>query len=260
MRRQMPTQFVVESSDPALLQKARRVAREFAEPYMTEDVVGIVFLGAVARGYFDKSADIDVAIFKRQATKATFPSLYTAAEGLEIQCWLSAYEAELEAEWSMARRWTYSQGQIFYDPDGRIARLLEEKVPLRPAEKKRLLMSGAALSEWYINRLTQLWVERGNLISAHHMFDRGLDYFFDMLFALNDELVADTKWKYYCVERLAQLPPGFQEGVMEAMRLRSISTEELDRRRTAFMQMWQHMLPLVEKELQMPYEEFSQLV
>jgi hypothetical protein len=53
----------------------------------------------------------------------------------------------------MAKRWTYSQGQIHFDPNGSIARLLMEKVPLQPHEKKWLLMSGLALSEWYINDL-----------------------------------------------------------------------------------------------------------
>ncbi len=256
----MPTEFVIPSSDPNLLEKARRAAREFSEPYMREDVIGVVLLGAVARGYFDQAADIDVAIFREHSSEGAFPPQYTHIEGLEIQCWLSDYESELPAKWDMPRRWTYSQGQVIYDPAGKIARLLKEKVPLKAEERKWLLMSGAALSEWYVNRLTRLWRERGNLVSAHHMFDRGLDYYFDMLFALNDELVADTKWKYYCVERLARLPAGFRQGVAEAMVVRSLSVEELDRRRAAFMSIWQEMLPLVENELQMPYSEFSQMV
>ena len=137
---------------------------------------------------------------------------------------------------------------------------LEEKVPLKPEEKKWLLMSGLTLSEWYIKRLTQLWVERGNLISAQHMFDEGLDYFLSMLFALNNQLVADIKWRYYCAEKLILLPSNFQERIKATMILRSFSVEELERRKTAFMEMWQEMLPIVEKEVQMSYAEILPLV
>ncbi len=160
----------------------------------------------------------------------------------------------------MAKRWTYDHRQIYYDPDSKILQLLEEKVPLKPEEKKWLLMSGLTLSEWYINRLTDLWVERGNLVSAHHMFEEGLNHFFNMLFAWNDELVADLKWRYYCVEKLAHLPSSFQERIKDTMMLQSFSADELERRKAAFMEMWQEMSPIVEKEVQMSYDEILQLV
>jgi hypothetical protein len=256
----MGTQFLIQSSDPSLLEKATQVAKDFAQQYIRDEIVGIVFLGAIVRGYFDHSADIDIALFKKQASELSLATQYLKVEGLEIHCHLADYEGELSAPWDMAKRWTFSQRQIYYDPQGRISQLLQEKVPLKPEEKRWLLMSGLSLSEWYINRLTRLWVERGNLISAHHMFAQGLNYFFDMLFALNNELVADMKWRYYCAERLAQLPPKFQERMKETLMLQAFSVEEIERRQRAFMEMWRDMVPVVEQELQMPYDEFSQLV
>ena len=121
-------------------------------------------------------------------------------------------------------------------------------------------MSGLTLSDWYINSLTHLWVERGNMISAHHMFDQGLNYFFDMLFAINNELVADMKWRYYCVERLTQLPPDFHEHIKEVMLLNAFTVEEIERRQRIFMEMWKYMVPLVEQEVEMPYDEIKNLV
>jgi hypothetical protein len=227
---------------------------------MGKEIVGIVFLGAIVRGYFDHSADIDIAIFKKQAAEISSPSQFHKEHGLEIHCHLADYENELTATWNMAKRWTYSQGQVYHDPEGKIFHLLDEKVPLKPDEKKWLLMSGCTLSEWYINRLTQLWTERGNLISAHHMVDEGLNYFFDMLFALNNNLVADVKWRYYCAEKLPLLPHQFQERIKETMLLHSFSAEELVRRKNAFMEMWKEMVSIVEQEVKMPYDEFCQLV
>lgn len=256
----MSTKFVIQSSDSGLLEKATRVAKEFAQPYKSDNVVGIVFLGAVARGYFDHSADVDIAIFKKQGSEIPLTDKFLKIDGLEVQIWLSDYESELTVPWDMPKRWTYAQGQIYFDPSGKIAQLLEEKVPLKPDEKKWLMMSGLTLSEWYFNRLTHLWIERGNIISAHHMFNQGLNYFFDMLFGLNNELVADMKWRYYCVEQLERLPTNFQGRIKEVVTLHSISTEELERRQRAFMDMWEEMKTIIEEEVQMSFEEMLQIV
>ncbi len=188
--------YSLPSSDPALLEKASRIADEFALQYMRGGIVGIVFLGAIPRGYFDSSADIDIALFKEKGAEIPLASQFLKVEGLEVHVHLAEYESERSSSWDMPKRWTFSQGRIHYDPLGRIAQLLADKVPLKPDEKKWLLMSGLCLSEWYVNRLTDLWVQRGSITSAHHMLAQGLNYFFDMLFALNDQLVADMKWRY----------------------------------------------------------------
>lgn len=256
----MSTKFIIQSSNPELLEKATGVAKEFVQQFIGDDVVGIVFLGAIARGYFDHSADIDIAIFKKQASEIPLKNKFLKIDDLEVQCWLSDYESEITASWDISKRWAYSQGQIYFDPLDKISQLLKEKVPLKSEEKKWLMMSGLTLSEWYSNRLTQLWVERGNIISAHHMFDQGLNYFFDMLFGLNNQLVADMKWRYYCAEQLERLPPDFQERIRDIMILHSVSMEELERRQKAFMEMWGEMKPIIEKEVQMSFEEMLQIV
>jgi hypothetical protein len=256
----MPTKFLIQSSDPKLLEKATRIAKEFVQKYICDDIVGIVFLGAIVRGYFDRSADIDIAIFKKAGSQIPLTRKFYKIEDMEVQIWLSDYESEIANPWDMARRWTYSQSQIYFDPQEKMARLLKDKVPLKPEEKRWLMMSGLTLSEWYINRLTQLWLERGNMVSAHHMFDQGLIYFFDMLFGLNNELVADMKWRYYCVEQLEQLPHNFEERLKDIMILNAFTREELDRRKMAFMEMWREMQPAIEGEVHMTFEEMEQIL
>jgi hypothetical protein len=256
----MKTQFLIQSSDPILLEKATWVAKEFAQQYVVEGIVGIVFLGAIPRSYFDESADIDIAIFKKHVPAIRLPQAFLKVKGFEIHSHIEDYESELQKPWDMPKRWTYSQGQIYYEQKGLISRLLQEKIPFQPEEKKWLLMSGLVLSEWYINRLTQLWVKRGNMVSAQHMFDQGLNYFFDLLFAINNQLIADMKWRYYCVERLTWLPLKFHECIQEVMLLNAFTLAELERRRQAFMGLWQQVVPLVEEELKMPYDQIKELV
>jgi hypothetical protein len=256
----MSTQFSIQSSDPALLEKATRIANEFARQYIRDGMVGIVFLGAIPRGYFDLSADIDIALFKELSSGISVPGQFLKMEGMEVHVHLADYESECSAAWDMPKRWTFSQAQIHYDPHGKIARLLAEKVPLLADEKKGLLMSGLCLSEWYVNRLTGLWVERGSMTSAQHMFAQGLNYFFDMLFALNDQLVPDMKWRCYCAEKLPRLPAHFQERLQQTLLLHAFSVEELERRKQAFMEMWREMLPIIEQEMDMSYAEINNLV
>jgi len=256
----MSIKFSIQSSNPTLLEKATNIAKEVVQKYISDDIVGIVFLGAITRGYFDHSADIDIAIFKKQASDIQLENKFFKIDGIEVHIWLSDYESEISNSWDMARRWTYSQGQIFFDPQEKIFQLLEEKVPLSPKEKRWLIMSGFTLSEWYVNRLTQLWIERGNIISAHHMFDQGVNYFFDLLFGLNNELVADMKWRYYCVEKLERLPHNFQERIKDTMILHSFTKDELERRKRVFMDMWGELKPIVEEEVQMSFDEMLQVV
>ncbi len=249
------TRFAVPSSDPALLAKATAIARDFAQQYVRDEVVGIAFLGAIVRGYFDASADVDIAVFKKRGSQVPFADQFRQIDGIEVHLHLSDYEDEVAAVWNMPKRWTFSQAELFHDPQGSIAQLWADKVPLRRDERRWLLMSGLALSEWYVNRLSQLWVQRGNITSAHHMFATGLDYFLDLLFGWNDELVPDQKWKYYSAEQLKRLPAGFQESMQASMLLHDFSPGELERRRAAFMRMWQQMQPVVEAELGMTYAE-----
>ncbi len=69
----MSTKFLIQSSDPKLLEKATRIAKEFVQKYICDDIVGIVFLGAIVRGYFDHFADIDIAIFKKKDRRFRSP-------------------------------------------------------------------------------------------------------------------------------------------------------------------------------------------
>lgn len=252
--------ILLPSSDPARLAKAQRIARAFVKPYLREEVVGVAFLGAIPRGYFDAFADIDVAVFPKRGADIPPPEKFTRVEGIEIQCWWSDYETERAAPWDMAKRWTYSQREIVHDPQGKLLEMLEEKVPLAAEERKRLILSGYILSEWYANRLADLWIARGSPAGAHQMIHFGLDRFLELLFVLNGRLVPDAKWRIFLAEKLPRLPERFPERIASILTLSEISREELERRRTAFLEMWRELMPLVEKEAGMKYADMVRLV
>jgi hypothetical protein len=256
----MKAVFQIQSSDPKLLAKARQLAESFSQPYIQAGVSGVVFLGAIARGYFDSFADIDVIFYKSSDQAIEKPPSYVHIDGFEIHSDLQDEQVEMASAWEMAKRWAFSHSQIYYDPHGWVRRLLAEKIPLRAEERRWLMIEGMTQSDWYICTLTKLWIRRGNPISAQQMFDQGLTHFFDALFGLNHELVADVKWRYYAVERLPLLPPGFREQIQEVLRCLDFTVEDIERRQQAFTELWQWALPKVEQEVGMTLAEFSLLV
>ncbi len=77
---------------------------------------------------------------------------------------------------------------------------------------------------------------------------------------LNNQLVADMKWRYYGVEKLEKLPHDFKEKIKDTLLLHSFSIEELERRQKAFMEPWQEMKPMIEEQVQMSFDEMLQMV
>jgi len=250
----------IRSSRESLLEKAIGTARRFADRYRRDDVLGIVFLGAIVRGYFDAAADIDVVLIARGSLGGDCPPRYQEQDGFEIHCWVSDYSAEVREPWSMGKRWAYSESLVHYDPEGLIASLISEKTELTREEREWLLVSGTTLSEWYIKRLSALWVERGSLLSAHGMLNQGMNHFYEVLFALNNQLVPDHKWRAFYAERLVVLPDRFSERMAEVMVARELTVADLGRRVAAFMVMWGEMVQLVEKEVGKTYAEFKNTV
>jgi len=257
--RSMVVDFSIPNSDTTLLNKAKSIAEEYARSHITENTVGIVFLGAVARGYFDQDSDIDIAIFEQSGAGET--EIRTElVSGIELQTFVSDFETESTREWEMSKRWAYSQRIVFFDKGFATENLLARKVPLKTDERKRLMLSGIALSEWYCHRLTALWLRRGDPFSAHSMFNEGLNHYLSALYSLNGELVADYKWRFYCARKLAFTPSDFEKRLAEVMRMEDASPEEIERRAGEFMGIWNDTLPRIESEVGMKYNDFKDLV
>jgi hypothetical protein len=250
----------IMSSDASVLRSALQTAEQFARQFEGGETAGIAFLGALVRGYFDKHADIDIAIFTNDEHGTSAVPQYQSINGFEIHSHIAGLMGATSEIWDMPKRWAFSESRIVYDPEGKTQKLLQDKVPLQPQERRWLLVSGITLSEWYINRLTRMWVDRGSLTSAHTMFNEGINRFYDMLFGLNNQLVADHKWRSYYAERLSILPTDFTDCMKQVLVCNAITENELLRRRAAYMSMWNEMLPLVEEEVHSNYEEFKNTV
>ena len=244
------------NSNKAMLRKARKIAETLAGKYIERGALGVVFLGALARGYFDEYADIDVIIIKSKKSKIPSEQKdYFNKKGFELDYCVVNYEDLLREKWSMEARWAYSQSIIYHDAKGVIKKLLKQKVPLKKSERKQLLIEGCAQSEWYVNELTKSWTLRGDTMSAHSMIHYGTEHFLNALFVLNGQLIPAGKWKFYCAQRLRWLPKNFAKKIKEVYKVETFSSAQLKKRRQAFMYLWNQLLPKVEREVGMKFSK-----
>ena len=244
------------------LAEAIIVAEEFASRFKRKGIIGIVFLGGIARGYFDKFTDIDIIIFKRKNAKLRM-KLEDEIEykNFTIDYEITNYEDSIKSEWSTEKRWAFSTVKIFYDSQGKIKALIDKKViPLKSTEKKMMLIEGMTQSEWYCNIMTNSWILRGDILGAHYSIYFALDELLKAIFALNNELLPNKKWRIYQVQRLKWLPKKFNEKLKEIMLMKNNSVKEIQRRRNALNYIWKQMLPIAEKEIGMKFNEFKKLV
>ena len=87
------------------LAEAISVAEEFASKLKRKGVVGIVFLGGIARGYFDKFSDIDIIIFKeKKAELGMRREDEIEFKGFKIDYEITNYEDKLKSEWDIVER------------------------------------------------------------------------------------------------------------------------------------------------------------
>lgn len=243
------------------LVQAEKLAEEFASRFKRTGVVGIVFLGGIARGYFDRFSDIDIIVFKRKNTKLEMKAEDEVEyKGFLIDYEIANYEDKLESSWDIEERWGFSTAKIFYDPEGKIKNLINRKVPLKSKERKWMIIEGITQSEWYCNVMSKSWVYRGDVLSAHHSINNALEELLKALFALNNELLPAKKWQIYQSYSLKWLPDRFREKLMQITIVKSVSIEELQRRRDALNYLWNQMLPRAEKEVAMKFSQFKKLV
>lgn len=241
--------------------EAKAVAKEFASKLRRKGVVGIVFLGGIARGYFDKFSDIDIIVFKkRKANLGMRLEDEIEYKGFKIDYEITNYEDSVRSEWETVKKWAFSAAKIFYDPEGKIRTLIDKKVRLEDREKKWMIIEGMTQSAWHCNDCSESWVYRNDIESAHRSINLALEYFMKAVFGLNNQLLPDEKWLMHEVRRLKWLPEGFNEKLREIVLIKTISIKELQRRRNALKHLWRQALPKAEKEVGMKFDEFKRLV
>ncbi|MGB9718661.1 MAG: hypothetical protein ACPL4E_09535 [Thermoproteota archaeon] len=119
------------------------------------------------------------------------------------------------------------KARAFYDPEGKVEKLIAEKVRLKESEKKWMIIEGVTQSKWYCNTVSESWVHRGEMVSAHRSVNLALEYLIKALFGLNNQLLPSEKWLVYRAQQLSWLPEGFNKILEEVTLVGKVSARTL---------------------------------
>jgi len=251
--------------------KFRRVAESLTSKIAScEGVIGVVWIGGLVRGFADRFSDVDVIAFLARRDKSLGRKIYKI--GLEEE--KSGADIDLEAhffgdfkkwKWSEADRWEFSKAKIVFDPNGEIKRVFEEKLRLPKEFWVRRIVIYSEYMKWYccpprkdIGTISESWIERGDLASAHYCLNYSVELLLRLMFALNKEFLPAPKWRLFYSYQLKWLPENYRKLAEQAMSFKDFSTKELERRLEAIRELWLETLPRIKDETGFSPEQISE--
>jgi predicted nucleotidyltransferase len=227
-----------------------------------EGVSGIVFMGGLARGFADKYSDVDVTVFlaeKDESLRERIKKIGSDAHrrsGVDVDLEAHFLEDFKARKWSEIAKWDFSHAKVVFDPRGEVQKLLKTKLTVPNSYwLKRIVVYGEYV-EWYCcppkendETLADLWVDRGDLTSAHYCLNYAITLLIRIIFALNKEFLPPPKWEIFHSYRLQWLPPNYKKLVDKALTVKSLSKHELNRRLRATRELWHEILPKIKEEI-----------
>jgi len=249
----------------------RRTARNLASKISShKGVAGIVFIGGLVRGFADKFSDVDVIVLLTGRDEHLRKQLYdlsaSTQKRLRIDIDLEAHFLEdfKKQKWDEFDRWEFSRAEIFYDPEGVVKRVFEEKLRLSEGFWTKRVAACAEHLKWYccpprddIGTIAESWVERGDLLSAHYCLNYSVDLMVKMMFALNKEHLPAPKWRLFYSYKLKWQPEGYQKLIKDAMKIKSFSTKDFNLRLKAIRKIWHNTLAKIEEETGLTMDQLS---
>ncbi|MGA3191864.1 MAG: hypothetical protein ABSD73_05040 [Candidatus Bathyarchaeia archaeon] len=95
--------------------------------------------------------------------------------------------------------------------------------------------------------VTESWVDRGDLLSAHYCMNCSIDLLLKTVFALNKEFLPPPKWRVFYFRNLKWLP-GNHGLLNDAINLKGLTVEDPNRRLKSLREIWQVILVKMQEE------------
>jgi predicted nucleotidyltransferase len=235
-----------------------------------EGVVGIVFMGGLARGFADRFSDVDIDVYlskKDRKSRETIRKMGADEQkrsGIDVD--LSTYFIDEfgKRRWTEIERWDYSHALIVHDLKGEVRRIFDWKLAVSRDFWVKRIATCAEYLKWYccspaenVGTMAEAWVERGDFASAHYCLTYAVDVLLRVIFALNREFVPPQKWRIFYSYILKWLPSNYEELLREAMVIKEFSTSDLERRLKAIRKIWRGTVPKIEEETGLTLEKLS---
>ncbi len=156
-------------------------------------VVGLWWLWM--RNYMDKLSDLDFAIFYDDEIPLPLFEFHVTIgkERYEINIHQQPLDQNGEIRNSQKKH-AYRSGKILYDSDGKVKKLIEEKLEYGKLNLQETCVSLVSQLKWrWIIHATNA-VRRGETEAAHLLVNTGLERAIQLLFLLNEEDIPHHKW------------------------------------------------------------------
>ena len=244
------------------IEKFRGIAEELVSKIVeNRGVAGIVLAGGLERGFTDKYSDVDILVFLRKKSQllrnriVKLGSEMQKRTGIDVDLEVHFLDDFRNQKMSEMRKWDLSHMLVVFDPQSEIKQLLKQKTKVPRSYWVRRVVVHSEHLKWYccppetrIGTITEAWVERDDLVSAHYCIDYSLDLIIRILFALNREFLPPPKWRIFYSYGLKWLPKKYCELLKEAMIVHELSLPELRRRLNALRELWRGILPRIKNE------------
>ncbi len=231
-------------------------------------VDGILYIGGLVRGFADKYSDVDIIVLLNNEdpyTRDFLPSISANLEdksNLEIDVEVYLIDTYQEREWNEFLKWDLAHSEVVFDRHGRVATMLKEKLRMSEDEWRVRISKSIVYFSWYCcaadeytPTMIDMWVDRGDIVSAEYSVNYGIELILDLVYALNRSFLPAPKWRFGYTRTLDWLPEEFEENICEAMLCLELSDEDAHRRALGLKKMWPQFLEKAEKDFGLTREE-----
>lgn len=206
-------------------------------------VVGITLNGGLSRGYADHLSEIDITFFlDSDAYRAWRNGQAPHGTGIQViddllyDLKVTNIDQAIAAAWSDVALWDLSYAEILYDPSGRVAALIAEKLAAKPSP----LDAGRPLFSawWYFKLATDIWIYREDVLQGHSMLNHALMELVKAVFLANGEYVPHEKWLIHLSRSLDWQPANWNDRLTQALCDLIPTLDGLRQRQQRIEQLW----------------------
>lgn len=206
-------------------------------------VVGVILDGGLSRGYGDCFSEIDVIIYldnksflDYQNGICPFAIGITMIDGFLYDIKLADFEEELKRDFDSVALWDLSYAQILYDPEGKIAGFIKQKLspPVDISSAGGLLWN----AYWHYKLAGDIWIHRQDVLQGHYVFNRAIKPLISALFIVNKEYIPHDKWLIHMSRSLMWKPHSWDNLLMGAMNTGDGSLRSLIDRQQSIDKLW----------------------
>ncbi len=203
----MPSAYRGRNRYRTFLKAGRIIAGRISKQ---KGVVGVLGTGSIGRRFGDRFSDLDLTVYARDREVRRLSEIisvgWTEYKGMAFDIPVLSYDKALRARvpsafWTQIERWHQQNSQILFDTDGRVCRMLKQKLVYPERERKRLLKHYHQDIHEHLVFFPELWIERGRLYNVIDTLTHAVRNIVLWIYAKNGVFEPYMqKWPFYHLE------------------------------------------------------------